>query len=472
MYSLQRQGRPRHRRAARHRLRDRAGAASPAARRSCSPTSTRTRPRRPPPRWAARRSAWAPTSPTARAWPPSSPRSSSSFGALDVVVANAGIAPDAGTVARDGRGGLRARHRGRPARRLPDGRAGAAARDRQRGGHVVVVASVYAFTNGVGNAPYAMAKAGVEQFGRALRAELSIARRERDHRVLRLHRHGDGPRGASTAARSREQMLEPGPELPAQAAAAERGGRGHRRARSRSARRAAHPAEALGGAVGAARRRQPAHRRADGARSRTTSRQLRAQARPCLTSCARSSTASSSRSSSPTGCASRGCSCRPARTSRRRTTASCSPSGPGLDWWESRRGRDAGRPRRPRRLPGAAGAWVDVEEERLLVCRVDGAARRARASSPGLTCRRLRRGGSRSPRRASTAARGSRRRARCGRPSSGSGCCRSTPSTCSSARTTCRCSRGSGPYDRTALDRLAHRTRRGGCSSTGGTRRR
>ena len=40
-------------------------------------------------------------------------------------------------------------------------------------GHVVVVASVYAFANGVGTAPYAMAKAGVEQLGRALRIELA-----------------------------------------------------------------------------------------------------------------------------------------------------------------------------------------------------------------------------------------------------------------------------------------------------------
>jgi short-subunit dehydrogenase len=39
---------------------------------------------------------------------------------------------------------------------------------------VVVVASVYAFVNGVLASPYAAAKAGVEQIGRALRAELRI----------------------------------------------------------------------------------------------------------------------------------------------------------------------------------------------------------------------------------------------------------------------------------------------------------
>jgi NAD(P)-dependent dehydrogenase (short-subunit alcohol dehydrogenase family) len=37
----------------------------------------------------------------------------------------------------------------------------------------VVVASIYAFLNGIGQAPYAMSKAGVEQFGRALRGELA-----------------------------------------------------------------------------------------------------------------------------------------------------------------------------------------------------------------------------------------------------------------------------------------------------------
>jgi NAD(P)-dependent dehydrogenase (short-subunit alcohol dehydrogenase family) len=40
-------------------------------------------------------------------------------------------------------------------------------------GHVVVVASIYAFVGGVLMAPYAMSKAAVEQFGRALRGELA-----------------------------------------------------------------------------------------------------------------------------------------------------------------------------------------------------------------------------------------------------------------------------------------------------------
>ncbi|HYC80941.1 MAG TPA: short-chain dehydrogenase/reductase [Solirubrobacterales bacterium] len=42
-----------------------------------------------------------------------------------------------------------------------------------RQGHVVVVSSVYAFANGFGNTPYAVAKAGVESLGRALRVELA-----------------------------------------------------------------------------------------------------------------------------------------------------------------------------------------------------------------------------------------------------------------------------------------------------------
>ena len=42
----------------------------------------------------------------------------------------------------------------------------------RRRGHVVVISSIYAFTNGVGATPYAMSKAAVEQFGRALRVEL------------------------------------------------------------------------------------------------------------------------------------------------------------------------------------------------------------------------------------------------------------------------------------------------------------
>jgi NAD(P)-dependent dehydrogenase (short-subunit alcohol dehydrogenase family) len=43
----------------------------------------------------------------------------------------------------------------------------------ERRGQIVVVSSVYAFANGMGNSPYAVAKAGVESLGRALRIELA-----------------------------------------------------------------------------------------------------------------------------------------------------------------------------------------------------------------------------------------------------------------------------------------------------------
>ena len=43
----------------------------------------------------------------------------------------------------------------------------------ERQGHVLVIASVYAFANGTLQSSYAMSKAAVEQFGRALRVELA-----------------------------------------------------------------------------------------------------------------------------------------------------------------------------------------------------------------------------------------------------------------------------------------------------------
>lgn len=42
----------------------------------------------------------------------------------------------------------------------------------ERRGQMIVVSSVYAFANGMGNSPYAVAKAGVEALGRTLRVEL------------------------------------------------------------------------------------------------------------------------------------------------------------------------------------------------------------------------------------------------------------------------------------------------------------
>jgi len=94
------------------------------------------------------------------------------FGGLDIVVANAGIAPPPATVRVvdpavhervievDLLGVWRTVRAGLP--QVVD-----------RGGHVVVVASIYAFLNGALGSSYAVSKAGVEQLGRALRVELA-----------------------------------------------------------------------------------------------------------------------------------------------------------------------------------------------------------------------------------------------------------------------------------------------------------
>ena len=95
------------------------------------------------------------------------------FGGLDIVVANAGIAPTGATT-----------------RVMPPDefervvevdllgvyRTVRASLDQivQRRGQAVLVASIYAFMNGLNLSPYAVAKAGVEQLGRALRVELAF----------------------------------------------------------------------------------------------------------------------------------------------------------------------------------------------------------------------------------------------------------------------------------------------------------
>jgi len=93
------------------------------------------------------------------------------FGALDVVVANAGIAARGAT--------LRAQATENTERILDVNLYGvyrtvdaALPEIVRRGGHIVVISSIYAFVNGVGTAAYAMSKAAVEALGRALRAEL------------------------------------------------------------------------------------------------------------------------------------------------------------------------------------------------------------------------------------------------------------------------------------------------------------
>jgi NAD(P)-dependent dehydrogenase (short-subunit alcohol dehydrogenase family) len=94
------------------------------------------------------------------------------FGGLDVVVANAGIASRVAT--------FRAMAPENFERVLDVNLNGvcltveaALPQIVPRRGHVVVISSIYAFTNGVGAIPYAMSKAAVEQLGRALRVELS-----------------------------------------------------------------------------------------------------------------------------------------------------------------------------------------------------------------------------------------------------------------------------------------------------------
>jgi NAD(P)-dependent dehydrogenase (short-subunit alcohol dehydrogenase family) len=93
------------------------------------------------------------------------------FGGLDVVVANAGIASRGAT--------FRAMSSESFERVLDVNLMGvyrtveaALPEIVRRRGHVVVISSIYAFTNGIGAVPYAMSKAAVEQFGRALRVEL------------------------------------------------------------------------------------------------------------------------------------------------------------------------------------------------------------------------------------------------------------------------------------------------------------
>ena len=94
------------------------------------------------------------------------------FGGIDVVVANAGIAPPSHTVGTidpdefehtvevDLLGQWRTVRAVLPALI-------------ERRGHIALVGSIYAFFNGVLAAPYAVSKAGVEQLSRTLRVELA-----------------------------------------------------------------------------------------------------------------------------------------------------------------------------------------------------------------------------------------------------------------------------------------------------------
>jgi NAD(P)-dependent dehydrogenase (short-subunit alcohol dehydrogenase family) len=95
------------------------------------------------------------------------------FGGLDIAMANAGIAPPTTTTIRMVSAEewervidinlLGVWHTVRAA--LPQ--------VAERQGHIVVVSSAYAMVNGMLNSAYAMAKSGVEAFGRSLRTELA-----------------------------------------------------------------------------------------------------------------------------------------------------------------------------------------------------------------------------------------------------------------------------------------------------------
>jgi chaperonin GroES len=59
--------------------------------------------------------------------------------------------------------------------------------------------------------------------------------------------------------------------------------------------------------------------------------------------------------------------------------------GPGVDWWESAGVHMPVRPGDHVVFPASAGVWVDVDEERLLVCRVvEVLGILERVESPGL----------------------------------------------------------------------------------------
>jgi len=95
------------------------------------------------------------------------------FGGLDVAIANAGIAQKQFATARNISG--EEWERVFEVDLLGVWRTVRAALPQivERRGQMIVVSSVYAFANGMGNTPYAVAKAGVEMLGRSLRVELA-----------------------------------------------------------------------------------------------------------------------------------------------------------------------------------------------------------------------------------------------------------------------------------------------------------
>jgi NAD(P)-dependent dehydrogenase (short-subunit alcohol dehydrogenase family) len=94
------------------------------------------------------------------------------FGGIDLVVANAGIAPPSDTIRTIDPAAF---ERTIEVNLLGQWRSIRATLPHivETQGHILVVASIYAFMNGALNASYAASKAGVEQLVRALRVELA-----------------------------------------------------------------------------------------------------------------------------------------------------------------------------------------------------------------------------------------------------------------------------------------------------------
>ena len=68
--------------------------------------------------------------------------------------------------------------------------------------------------------------------------------------------------------------------------------------------------------------------------------------------------------------------------------------GPGLDWWEGAGVRMPVKPGDHVVFPASAGAWVEVDEEKLLVCRVgELLGVLEEADEPASAPARVRRGG-------------------------------------------------------------------------------
>ena len=227
---------------------------------------------------ASGRSGSAPTSPTTSAMMAAVAETVERFGGLDVAVANAGIAQTQFATVR----GISGEEWERvfEVDMLGVWRTVRAALPQivERQGHMVVISSVYAFVNGFGNSPYAVAKAGVESLGRALRAELT-------------------PLGASASvayfgwvdtkmvqdafaqATAPTGCAELSPDV---AAEADQPRRGRRRPRPRDRRAGAADlrAELVALRLRPARHHQPAARPADGARRRRLARARSARSRP------------------------------------------------------------------------------------------------------------------------------------------------------------------------------------------------